>query len=184
MTLTRSRSSRRLPLTPDAKDWTWVLERPCPECGFDPANFPRDGFTHVLIDSAAEWTTVLARDAVETRADEERWSDLEYGCHVRDVYRVMDGRLASMLSEDDPLFQNWDQDETAVDERYSEQDPALVNAQLLIAADQFAQRVARIQPDEWSRPGTRSNGSRFTVETLVRYALHDLLHHRWDVVRA
>ena len=25
------------PITPDTKDWTWVLERPCPECGFDPA---------------------------------------------------------------------------------------------------------------------------------------------------
>jgi hypothetical protein len=24
-------------ITPDTKDWTWVLERACPECGFDPA---------------------------------------------------------------------------------------------------------------------------------------------------
>ncbi len=48
------------------------------------------------------------------------------------------------VGEDDPLFQNWDQDETAVNERYGEQDPAtVVNAQLAIAADQFAQRVAR-----------------------------------------
>jgi len=22
-------------IEPDTKDWTWVLERPCPECGFD-----------------------------------------------------------------------------------------------------------------------------------------------------
>jgi len=21
--------------TPDDKDWTWVLDTPCPECGFD-----------------------------------------------------------------------------------------------------------------------------------------------------
>jgi hypothetical protein len=21
---------------PDDKDWTWVVEEPCPECGFDP----------------------------------------------------------------------------------------------------------------------------------------------------
>jgi hypothetical protein len=20
---------------PDIKDWTWVIDRPCPECGFD-----------------------------------------------------------------------------------------------------------------------------------------------------
>ena len=24
----------RVPITPDDKDWTWVLERTCPECGF------------------------------------------------------------------------------------------------------------------------------------------------------
>ena len=24
-------------ITPDTKDWTWVLERPCPECGFEAA---------------------------------------------------------------------------------------------------------------------------------------------------
>ena len=22
-------------IIPDTKNWTWVLERPCPECGFD-----------------------------------------------------------------------------------------------------------------------------------------------------
>lgn len=26
-------------ITPDTKDWTWVLERPCPECGFDTQGF-------------------------------------------------------------------------------------------------------------------------------------------------
>jgi hypothetical protein len=116
-------------LTPDAKDWTWVLERPCPECGFDPANFPRDGFAQVLIDCAAEWTAVLTRDDVRVRIHEHRWSNLEYGCHVRDVCRIIDGRLASMLVEDDPMFQNWDQDETAIKERYGEQDPATVSGE-------------------------------------------------------
>ena len=26
-----------MPITPDTTDWTWVLERPCTECGFDSA---------------------------------------------------------------------------------------------------------------------------------------------------
>ena len=29
-----------MPIVPDDKDWTWVLERPCPECGFDAATVP------------------------------------------------------------------------------------------------------------------------------------------------
>jgi hypothetical protein len=172
-----------VPLTPDTKDWTWVLERPCAECGFDPARAHRDGFAHAVRDTASTWTAVLAREAVATRTDETRWSDLEYACHVRDVCRVMDGRLASMLNEDDPTFENWDQDETASAERYGEQLPATVRTELMLAADQFARRIDAIEPTEWSRPGTRSNGSRFTVETLVRYGLHDLVHHQWDVAR-
>lgn len=170
-------------LAPDAKDWTWVLERPCTECGFDPANLPRDSFAQAVRDCASAWTTVLTRDNVSIRTDDDRWSDLEYGCHVRDVCRVMDGRLASMLAENDPLFENWDQDETAISERYGEQDPATVSKELAFASDQFAQRIDAVTPSEWSRPGTRSNGSHFSVETLVRYGLHDLLHHQWDVSR-
>ena len=33
----------------------------------------------------------------------------------------------------------------------------------------------------WDRRGTRSNGSVFTVESLGRYHLHDVVHHLWDV---
>ena len=36
--------SRSMPITPDTKNWTWVLERPCPDCGFDPADHPRERF--------------------------------------------------------------------------------------------------------------------------------------------
>ena len=32
-------------ITPDDKDWTWVLERPCPECGFDTRTIDNRGST-------------------------------------------------------------------------------------------------------------------------------------------
>jgi hypothetical protein len=34
---------------------------------------------------------------------------------------------------------------------------------------------------QWARPGHRSNGSVFTVDTFARYFLHDLAHHAWDI---
>jgi hypothetical protein len=93
----------------------------------------------------------------------------------------MDSRLMLMLSEDDPLFQNWDQDETAVAQRYDLQDPVTVSSELEAAATVFADHYDAVLPAQWSRPGRRSNGSEFTVETLAYYALHDLHHHLWDV---
>ena len=36
------------PVPPDTKDWTWVLERPCPECGFDAVDLDRADLPHRL----------------------------------------------------------------------------------------------------------------------------------------
>ena len=33
------RYGRGMPIVPDDKNWTWVLERACPECGFDGEHF-------------------------------------------------------------------------------------------------------------------------------------------------
>jgi len=86
-----------------------------------------------------------------------------------------------MLNEHDPLFDNWDQDETAVSERYDLQDPATVTAELLTEAKALADLYDSVDGDQWSRPGTRSDGSVFTVESFGRYFLHDLVHHVVDV---
>ena len=170
-----------MPITPDAKDWTWVLERPCPECGFDASSTRRATLAARALESAAAWRDALNGEDVVTRRDENAWSTLEYGCHVRDVYRVMDGRLRLLLEEDEPVFQNWDQDETALEERYDLQSPSVVADELSDAAVRYAARLADVTPDQWSRQGTRSNGSVFSVETLATYCLHDVVHHLWDV---
>jgi hypothetical protein len=107
-----------VPITPDAKNWTWVLDRPCPECGFEAAAFPREDAGRMIRDNAAAWQLVLGRPDVARRAHENIWSPLEYACHVRDVFRICDGLLALMLAEDDPTFANWDQDATGYPKRW------------------------------------------------------------------
>ena len=37
--------------------------------------------------------------------------------------------------------------------------------------------------DEWQRPGRRSDGAEFTIDSLARYLLHDVVHHLHDVGR-
>jgi hypothetical protein len=100
---------------------------------------------------------------------------------VRDVCIVFGARLATMRGTDDPLFADWNQDDTALADEYWAQDPALVSAELGIEAERIATDLASIRPDELGRPGRRSNGSQFTVETLGKYFLHDLEHHAHDV---
>ena len=105
-----------MPIEPDLKDWTWVLERRCPECGFSGAEVDVTDLGRMIRDNALAWTAVLGADDVTERPSEDRWSALEYACHVRDVFRIYDERLALMLTEDDPPFPNWDQDASAVDD--------------------------------------------------------------------
>lgn len=168
-------------IVPDDKDWTWVLREPCPECGFEAAKVTRDDIATVVRENALTWQAVLTLDDATTRPDPATWSTLEYACHVRDVNRIFDLRVGLMLDEDDPTFANWDQDETAIAERYGEQDPATVSAELLAAAEACAKRYESVPADAWERRGFRSNGSEFTVDSIGRYHLHDLVHHAWDV---
>jgi hypothetical protein len=170
-------------IEPDTKNWTWVLEAQCPECGFDGRAVTFREVPDLLRANAAEWPAELARSDVRDRPDDATWSPLEYGAHVRDVYRKFDERLALMLAEDAPTFENWDQDATAIEDRYDEQDPATVSAELTASAARVADAFAAVRDDQLERTGLRSDGSAFTVDSIARYFLHDPIHHLHDVRR-
>lgn len=171
------------PATPpaDDKDWTWVLNRPCPKCGFDAQALPGADIAGLVRTAAARWHRALDRDDVRARPSPQVWSVLEYGCHVRDVCRIFDVRARSMLNLENPRFENWDQDATALAERYWTQGPADVAAELVEAAERLAATYDAVGGAQWTRPGRRSNGSTFTVLSLGRYLAHDLAHHLHDI---
>lgn len=168
---------------PDTKNWTWVLGRPCPECGYDAAATPAVTVAARLREEVGPWRDALSGPpaVVRRRPEPQVWSVLEYGCHVRDVCRVFDERVGLMIAHDRPVFPNWDQDATAVAEDYAVQDPARVAAELAAAAEDLADRFDRVPAGDWTRTGSRSDGSEFTVDSLARYFLHDLVHHRHDI---
>ncbi|PFG18032.1 hypothetical protein ATK74_2612 [Propionicimonas paludicola] len=171
------------PATPpaDDKDWTFVLNTPCSECGYLGSAVATAELPERVRAATAPWPAILARPDVAVRPSATVWSALEYGCHVRDVLRIFNRRLELMRSTDDPLFENWDQDATALEQRYWEQDPAVVSGELMVAAAENVAEWTSVRAEEWDRPGRRSNGSVFTVATLGQYFLHDLVHHLHDV---
>ena len=172
------------PIEPDVKDWTWVLSRPCRECGFDVRDVADvTDVGRMLLDDARSWAVRLDRADARVRRHSTVWSPLEYGCHVRDVHRVFEARVVLMLRQDEPTFANWDQDAAAVAGHYGAQDPVIVADEISAAATAVARTYASVPAAGWGRRGVRSNGSRFTVETIARYHLHDVVHHAHDVDR-
>jgi SAM-dependent methyltransferase len=171
-------------LEPDTKDWTWVLDRACPECGYYAASIDRNDLPHQFRRNAVVWLALVADPAAAVRTRPDRWSTLEYACHVHDVHQLFHDRVSLMLAEDGPHFPNWDQDQTAIDKDYAGQLPSIVGPTLVASAYAVGDLYASVGPLSWRRRGFRSDGSEFTIDSLARYHLHDVVHHLHDVQQA
>jgi hypothetical protein len=179
-------------IEPDTKDWTWVVDRACPDCRFDPDVIDREKLPDLIHENARGWYALLLDADAAVRPAPHVWSRLEYACHVRDVHQIFAERVQLMLDQVDPEFDNWDQDETATEEDYGLQDPAQVAIEMVERAAEAAAVYASVPEDGWQRTGRRKSGtaadrndqgggSEFTVESIGLYHLHDVVHHLWDV---
>jgi hypothetical protein len=166
------------------RDWVRVVaEERCDECGFAAVDIPRSDLGGAFVAEAHNWSAILVdqdEGALRRRPTEERWSALEYACHVRDVLAVFTRRVDQAVVEDQPEFGWWDHEAAVADERYNEQSPAEVAAAIESNARRFAARLAALDGAAWPRVGTRRNSERFTVEGLTYFALHESRHHRND----
>lgn len=167
------------PIAPDTRDWTFVITEGCEECGFRPFDSSSTGDR--LRTTIPAWRRALASLDASVRPEPLVWSPLEYACHVRDVSRLFRSRLELMLNEDDPVFDNWDQDATAVEDDYYHQDPALVIGELESEFLETASAFDAVRVEQRKRLGRRRNGSVFTVDTLGVYFIHDVEHHLYDL---
>ena len=95
------RHNRTVSIEPDTKDWTWVIEQACPDCGFEPNEVRREQLADLLHENTRGWYTALTRPDVARRPEPGVWS-VEYACHVRDVHALFAVRVRLMLEEDDP----------------------------------------------------------------------------------
>ncbi|MEV0031157.1 DinB family protein [Nocardia sp. NPDC050793] len=192
-----------MPIVPDVKNWTWVLERACPECGFDAAATVYERVPALARESADRLRAVLERPDARHRPDESTWAPLEYAAHVRDVCRIfayraavatrtaaVDPRVPAFdargLAADEtpdgvPVFSNWDQDATAIADRYDTQEPAAVSGELALAAETAARAFEAVPIADRGLRVRRGDGSFFTVDSLAKYFVHDLVHHVHDV---
>ena len=172
-----------MPIEPDTKDWTWVLDKRCGECGFEASAFPREQVGQMTSENAARWRGLLSHPRAKERPSDDRWSALEYACHVRDVFRLYDERLQMMLEQEGPHYPNWDQNQAAIDNDYSGADPMSIADEIERVAETLATRFDKVEPNQWDRTGFRSDGARFTIESFARYFIHDPIHHVDDVER-
>ena len=159
------------------------VERRCPECGFE-ARRSRARRGGGMIRENAAGGGRCSPDRACARPADDVWSPLEYGCHVRDVFRICDGRLELMLTEDDP--------------HVPELGPGRDRDRRRATARRIRRRSRRelARPPAGSPPGstrvTASSGRgparaatapRSPSSRSRRYVVHDVIHHLVDVGR-
>ena len=157
----------------------------CRECGFSYALGRSEIVPWLRSDAQAFIDKLGTFDdaAVRTRPEPEVWSPLEYACHVRDMLAVQTERVVIAQREVDPVFVPMGRDERVVENRYNEQDPQLVSAQLADAAETFASLLDGLDAAGWERTGTYNypEPALRAVEWIAIHTTHELLHHRGDL---
>lgn len=120
---------------------------------------------------------------VRTRPRADVWSVLEYACHVRDVLRIQRDRVALALVEERPDFTPMGREERVVNDRYNEQNPAVVATQITQAANSLASEVEALAPPQWARTGIHHwpTTSERTIAWLARHTVHECEHHLRDI---
>lgn len=167
-------------IEPDTRDWADVLEAGCAECGFT-GDEDVSAVPGYVLASAETWDEVLGRENIGIRPRPDRWSDVEYAAHVRDILDLFRERTQLIVSQSAPTLPNFDGDAVAIESDYQHQNPAEVALDLRAAALAYAADLAQITDEQWERTGYRSDGREFTVTSLTRYGLHELRHHLQDV---
>lgn len=165
---------------------------PCAECRFDASPLDDAALTDAIGAIAKRYgpplTRFLPNDdptfVLRTRPAPDVWSALEYVAHVRDVVRFYAERIARVVAEDRPQLHTYGFAAACDEQRYNEQDPAVVLDELGDAVALAESELRALAPEQWQRVGIGSEGDERTVRALAENLAHDAHHHLLDVGRS
>jgi hypothetical protein len=168
-------------------DYVKVQHEACPVCGRNTSVVPSSDLAPALIDASRQWREFFGavldypggRDSLRERPAPEVWSAIEYGCHVRDVLSVFARRVELTLLAEEPEYGWWDHEAAVVEDHYVEQDAVAVGDDINSAATELARLSQPLDDAHRLLTGTRM-GRSFTIDGLLRFALHEALHHLDD----
>ena len=113
------------------------------------------------------------------------WSALEYGGHLRDVLLVQRERVLLALVVDEPDVAPMHRDERVLLAGYNDDEPGVVAAELVMAAELFARLIDRLDGAQLARPALFHYPvtARVDLGWVARHTLHEAIHHLADVRR-
>ena len=122
-------------------------------------------------------------DIARIRPEEGRWSNTEYGAHVRDVFLLLRDRLVIGLMEDEPSFSSLYRDERVDLGLYAADTPNQIADEVAAAAAMFGRLFDAIDPAKLERVVQYGspNPQRRSLLWMGRQAVHESEHHLTDI---
>lgn len=120
----------------------------------------------------------FSKGQVRTRPCQGGFSFVENVWHLADLEREAYGnRIARLLSETDPVLENFDGERIARERAYQERDVERGIALFARAREANLAALRRISQDQWERSGSQEGVGRVTLADLPRMmAEHDRSH--------
>lgn len=130
----------------------------------------------------------LDEDTLRWRPIPNKWSIKEIMCHLRDMERLAYlARYRRILTEDNPLMPNVDQDRIAIETDYINQDARAALEEFKRLRWETIQTLGGAPVEAWSRAGTHETEGPMTLEQLaIRQIKSNDLNHlvqMKDIVR-
>jgi hypothetical protein len=132
--------------------------------------------------------TELDEETLRWRPVPNKWSIKEIMCHLRDMESdAYLARYRRILSEDNPVLPNVDQDQLAIDRDYRNQDAMAALAEFKRLRANTIEILEATPTDSWSRSGVHETDGPLTIEQLLIRQIkgNDLNHlaQMKDIVR-
>ena len=130
----------------------------------------------------------LDEETLRWRPIPNKWSIKEIMCHLRDMEReAYLARYRKMLTEENPLLHNVDQNRIAAESDYINQDAQNALDEFKWLRGETVKTLEGAQPEAWSRGGVHETDGPMTIEDLVHKQIkgNDLNHlvQMKDIVR-
>ena len=110
----------------------------------------------------------LDEETLRWRPIPNKWSIKEIMCHLRDVERLAYlARYRRMLTEDNPVLPNVDQDRMAYEGDYINQDTKAALEEFKWLRRETVSTLQGTPPEYWARMGTHETDGPMTIEQLV-----------------
>jgi Mycothiol maleylpyruvate isomerase N-terminal domain len=123
----------------------------------------------------------LDEASLAKRTIPDKWSLKELVCHLHRVQQVFEGRIASMLAQDNPAITVYSPDDDAEFEKMLSRPAKDALVAFLEDRERLAAQWEELSPGEWHGSGRHPEYPHYDVRFQVEYMVHHEAHHIYQM---